>query len=254
MKQGDVGSKFYIIKSGRVEVSVRDDIAKSPTGKNQAQENSPTLGTEKIVAYLSEGDYFGEIALLEDVPRTTTCRAITAVEVWVLSKRDFNQLVRKHLDIPQKLDRAVADMIILKRMPLFRELTYKQINMVSSKLRSKTVPPRTAIVREGEQGDAFYIIRSGEVIVTARSGMEETAVGKLGEGEFFGEIALVTDRPRIATVTSTSQTELLILGKSDFDTVVGLISSDLEQAGSRRLLDTRRKLSNMSKESLATDG
>ena len=252
-RQGDVGDKFYIIKSGRVEVSVRDDTVKSPTGQRPPRTRGvPTLGIERIVAHLSEGDYFGEIALLGDVPRTTTCRAITAVEVWVLSKRDFNQLVRRHLDISQKLDRAVANMTMLRRMPLFRELTYKQINMISSKLRSKTIPPRTTIIREGEQGDAFYIIRSGEVIVTARSGTEEATVGKLGEGEFFGEIALVTDRPRIATVTSASETELLILGKSDFDAVVGLISSDLEQAGSRRLLDTRRKLSNMSKESLVT--
>jgi len=240
VKQGDLGDKLYIIKSGRVEVLVRD---------------SQTDGTERVVAHLSEGDYFGEIALLADMPRTATCRATTPVEVWVLSKRDFNQLVRGHFDLSEKLDRAVANMTMLKRMPLFRELTYKQINMILSRLKSKTVPAQTAIIRQGEPGDAFYIIRSGEVVVTAMSGAGEKVLAELGEAEYFGEIALVTDRPRIANVTSVSETELLIMEKSDFDAVVKLVGAQhdvpihLEQAGSRRLLDTRRKLGMGSEES-----
>jgi CRP-like cAMP-binding protein len=233
VKQGDLGDKFYIVKSGRVEVLVRDD----------------TNGTERVVAHLSEGDYFGEIALLGDVPRTATCRATAPVEVWVLNKRDFNQLVRRHFDLSEKLDRAVANMTMLKRMPLFRELTYKQIDMILSRLRSKTVPAQTTIIRQGEPGDAFYIIRSGEVMVTAMSETGERIMAELGEAEYFGEIALVTDRPRTATVTSASETELLILEKIDFDAVVKLVSLDLEQAGSRRWLDTRRKLGIGSEES-----
>lgn len=226
VKQGDVGDKFYIIESGAVEVAVLDD----------------TNGIERVVAHLSQGDYFGEIALLGEVPRTATCRATTSVRVWALDKRDFSQLVRSNLDLPEKLDRAVANMTMLKRMPLFRELTYKQINMISSMLESRTVPARTVIIREGEQGDAFYIIKSGEVMVTAGTETGERTVGIMGEAEYFGEIALITNQPRMATVKSVSETELLILEKRDFGAVVQLISSDLEQAGSRRMLDTRRKL------------
>ena len=231
VRQGDVGDKLYIIQSGHVEVSVRSDAT-----------NTAAFGTERTVADLSEGDYFGEIALLGEVPRTASCRATTPVETWVLNKRDFNQIVRRHLDLPEKLDRAVANMTMLKRMPLFRELTYKQINSISSMLKSKTVPAQTVIIRQGDPGDAFYIIRSGEVVVTAGSEADKKTVARLGEAEYFGEIALVTDQPRTATVTSVSETELLVLEKSDFDAVVELISSDLEQAGSRRLHDTRRKL------------
>ena len=226
VSQGDIGDKVYIIKLGSVEVSVFDD----------------TEDTERIVAYLTDGDYFGEIALLGDMPRTATCRAISSVETWVLHKNDFNYLVRRHLDLSEKLDNAVGNMAMLKRMPLFRELTYKQINMISSKFKSKAVPAQTVVTREGELGDAFYIIKSGEVIVTAKAETGEMTVARLGEAEFFGEIALVTDQPRIATVTTISETELLVMEKDDFDAIVELISPDLEQASSRRLLDTRRKL------------
>jgi len=229
VKQGDVGDKLYIIKSGRVEVSVRND----------------NDGTERIVAHLSEGDYFGEIALLAEVPRTATCRAGTSAEMWTLNKRHFDQLVRKHLDLPEKLDRAVANMTMLERMPLFREFTYKQINMISSRLKSQTAPTESVIIRQGEPGDEFYIIKSGEVEVTASSEALEKTLARLGEAEYFGEIALLTGQPRIATVKAVSETELLIMEKSDFDAIVELISSDLEQAGSRRQLDTRRKLSSI---------
>ena len=109
-------------------------------------------------------------------------------------------------------------------------------------MKSKVIPPQTVIIEQGAPGDAFYIIRSGEVVVTARSETGERTVGRLGEAEYFGEIALVSNQPRTATVTSISETELLMLEKTDFDAVVGLISPELEQAGSRRLLDTRRKL------------
>jgi len=226
VSQGDVGSKFYIIESGEVDVAVRDENSR----------------TERVVAHLSEGDYFGEIALIGDVPRTATCRATTSVRVWTLNKRDFNQLVRSHLHLPEKLDRAVANMTMLKRMPLFRELTYRQINMISSMLEPITAAEQIVIVREGESGDAFYIVKSGAVMVTARTEAGERPVGVIGEAEYFGEIALITDHPRIATVTTISETELLILQKRNFDAVFKLVSSELEQAGTRRMLDTRRKL------------
>jgi putative peptide zinc metalloprotease protein len=226
VKQGDIGNKFYIIKSGRVAVSIRD--------KDD--------GSERVVAHLSEGDYFGEIALLADVPRTATCRALSSVETWVLSKRDFNRIVKRHLDLPEKLDRAVANITLLERMPLFRGTSYKKLNNIVSMLKYKKVPAGTLIIRQNESGDAFYIIKSGEVMVTAKSGPEDKIIAKLGAGEYFGEIALITRQPRIANVTAISETELLVLENPEFNAVVELISSDLKQAGSRRSLDTRRKL------------
>ena len=117
--------------------------------------------------------------------------------------------------------------------------------MISSMLKSRLVPPGNVIIRQGEPGDAFYIIRSGEVSVSVEDQTGERVVGRLGEAEYFGEIALVSNQPRTATVASVSETELLVLEKNDFDTVMELVSAELEQAGSRRLLDTRRKLGNV---------
>lgn len=226
VKQGEPGNKLYIIKSGEIEVAVYDNISDS----------------ERIVAHLSEGDYFGEVSLVGDGLRTATCRATTSLETWVLKKQDFNQLVKKHLDLPEKLDNAVSTMTMLKRMPIFREFEYRQINAISSMLKSEKIPPGTVVIKQGKPGDVFYIIKSGEVVVTANSESEEKTVGRLGEAEYFGEIALVSNQLRTATVTSVSETELLLLEKDNFDMLMEPVSSELEQAGSRRLLDTKRKL------------
>ena len=70
----------------------------------------------------------------------------------------------------------------------------------------------TAVVREGEHGDAFYVIVDGSFHVTT-AGLR---LGDLGQGEFFGEIALLRDVPRTATVTATSDGTLLTVRRMDF--------------------------------------
>ena len=75
-----------------------------------------------------------------------------------------------------------------------------------------TAPSGRVIVREGEPGDRFYVVRSGEVRVT-RGGAE---VARLGPGEAFGETALLLGVPRTATVRAGPKTELLALGAEQF--------------------------------------
>jgi putative ABC transport system ATP-binding protein len=91
-------------------------------------------------------------------------------------------------------------------------------------------PAGAEIVREGETGDKFYVIRSGSVDV--RVGEAPTAprtVATLGEGDIFGETALLTDQPRNATVVAREPVEVYVLGKSDFRSVVAGVPSFKEQ-------------------------
>lgn len=75
IRQGEVGDRLYLIRSGNVQ------IVRQADGK-----------TDLVLSTLSRGDYFGEIALLRDVPRTATCRATDAVELYALSRSDFQSL------------------------------------------------------------------------------------------------------------------------------------------------------------------
>jgi CRP-like cAMP-binding protein len=86
----------------------------------------------------------------------------------------------------------------------------------------KTVTAHTVLYRQGDPGDAFYVIISGKVRVFRR-GREgvETDFSHLGPGDSFGEMALLTGRPRTAHAETTEETQLLVVRKERFDRVLG---------------------------------
>ena len=87
----------------------------------------------------------------------------------------------------------------------------------------------TALIRQGEVGDKFYLIRRGQCEVSIADGQSQRVVNTLGEGDFFGEIALLTGGQRSATVVTTEVTEVYTLGKADFDAAVEASASFKEQ-------------------------
>jgi voltage-gated potassium channel len=105
----------------------------------------------------------------------------------------------------------VVTFAMVARVPLFARLDAASIADLVAILRARTVPPGTTIIRKGERGDAMYLIASGRVEVESTSGKV-----MLEEGDFFGEIALLSREPRIATVTALRPTDLLVLDADDF--------------------------------------
>ncbi len=118
---------------------------------------------------------------------------------------------------------AVMDRVSsLKNTELFRALEDGDLEKLSTKLRERVYPPNTAIVREGASGDAMFIIKNGQVEVKKREqdlGVDLT-IATLGMGACFGEMALLTGKPRTATVIAIAATELFVLEKKDFDALL----------------------------------
>jgi cyclic nucleotide-binding protein len=91
---------------------------------------------------------------------------------------------------------------------------------------SQTFEAGQVIFRQGDEGDCAYFIRSGSVEVLQKLGDEaETVVTKLSNGQYFGEMALIRNAPRNATVRAAAHTELAVLGKQNFLTMLNLIPS-----------------------------
>ena len=87
-------------------------------------------------------------------------------------------------------------------------------------LKSLTLPPKQKIFAEGEAGDAMYLVESGRVrIFEGKSGRTKT-LKEFGLGEFFGEMALVDDKPRSASAETIEETTLLVITRANFDAVV----------------------------------
>jgi voltage-gated potassium channel len=98
------------------------------------------------------------------------------------------------------------------RVPIFAALGVVTLSEIVGKLRTRYYPSRVTIVRRGDPGDSMFFISSGAVEVRLSSG----GAVQLGEGAFFGEMALLERQPRSATITTTRPTTLLVLYASDF--------------------------------------
>ena len=226
IRQGDRGDKFYIIRQGHVQVTVRDE-----------------QGAMQMTNQLERGDYFGELALLHDAPRSATCRATVPTDVLSLSRQDFDRLVKARFALREKVDASIARVDLLRQMPLFAELDTQQVQWIAAAMKQEAFAAGAVLIRQGEMGETFYVIQSGRVQVTVAQDGEEKSIAERGPGEYLGEIALLLEVPRTATVTALTPVQVLTMHKQDFDRLVGehlYVSRGLQRETSRRMLNLRR--------------
>ena len=92
------------------------------------------------------------------------------------------------------------------------------MELLASQLEALTVPAGTEVIRQGDPGDNFYVIESGRMRVT----VDGAPAGELGPGDSFGEIALLRNVPRTATVVAEAESRLRVLAREEFlDAVTG---------------------------------
>jgi cAMP-dependent protein kinase regulator len=102
--------------------------------------------------------------------------------------------------------------------PLFSELEPAELKDVVTRLKHHSYPPETILVKEGDPGDSLFVVCEGKVEVsTAGPKGKPIKLAELQEGDFFGEVSLLTGKPRTATITSLDETEVLELTRSDLD-------------------------------------
>jgi cAMP-dependent protein kinase regulator len=193
------------------------------------------------------GDYFGEAALLANVPRNATVRAAAPVEVLSLARADFDRLVRPGFEGRDKVDATLRRMGLLRRIPLFKEFESFELQLLAARLEPAAAAAGETIVEQGAPGDCFYLIESGEVAVRLRlPGGQVVEQARRGAGEYFGEIALLMDVPRTASVVAVRPTRLLTLNGPNFIERVREsqgVRRGLERAGSGSILQNTQALS-----------
>src|SRR5262245_17040323 len=104
------------------------------------------------------------------------------------------------------------ELSLLRSSPIFAPLPGTTLEHLAARLVPLRLEPGTVIVREGDPGDRFYLIVEGTVAVSA----EGSALSDLGPGDYFGEIALIRDMPRTATVTASTAVVVYVLEREDF--------------------------------------
>jgi CRP-like cAMP-binding protein len=173
------------------------------------------------------------------VTRAATVRAGTPLSVLSVGRGDFDRLLGRHLAPPPQIAERIRIAERLRQFPIFADVASRDLDELASRLRRARFAPGATVVREGDAGDAFYLVDSGQAEVL----VGDRRVQILGGGTYFGEIALLLNVPRQATVRALTPLDVLLLQRADFDSLVVAtmhrVASVLEDVGRERLAKSR---------------
>ncbi len=230
---------MYIIQSGAVEVSQH---------KN---------GRETVIAILEKGDFFGEMALLQNESRSATITAISLTRLIPLPKDLFVDRLKRDPDVSLHLLRKLIQRILRAHRRFRQELLENEAFRNAVAIYSEEVltggrgapaqetdvlpaikkftddflasqsqerlnryrhhaAPGETICREGETGNCMYLILNGSVRVCNDESHDARLIDTIGPGDFFGEMALIANMPRSATITALEPTDLIVIDKKQF--------------------------------------
>lgn len=134
----------------------------------------------------------------------------------------------------------------LRETAIFSGLSDAEASVLGTFVEPVSVEPGTVIVRQGDEADALYFVHSGEVEVRLRgSDGESTPVARIGAGDYFGEIGVLTGSSRLADVVAMEPTELLRLSKDDYERYLAQIveiDQELGRTAAGRAVDSARRL------------
>ncbi len=204
--KGDSQKNFFIIFSGNADVVIKDGAR------------------TKRVASLKKGDFFGEEAILHDKPTSSTICAMGDVVVAKLAGEDFKKLAESKKEFANFVKAYSANQALtafLKNFGSFGALSAKESAKWLTGLNYEEPKNNGEIIfAEGDEGDKFYIVASGGVEIVKNINGVETLLVTLGEGKFFGEMALMSNAPRAATAKSVGVTHLVSMDKDKFTAMV----------------------------------
>lgn len=219
-KQGDEGDGFYIIQAGECEVYREDN---------------------QLVATLSPGDYFGEMSLVNNAARTVTVKATKMSKVLRLARDSFTKLFpddtaktsRQHREgvsaespenvstqqnghdnvAPEKKVKSddIKKMILnaVKYNVLFMNLTASQMETIVNEMYLLDIEKGNKIITQGDVGNHCYVVEKGTFDIY----VHDVNVASLGAGKCFGELALMYNAPRAATVMSTEPSKVWVIDR-----------------------------------------
>lgn len=200
IKQGDDGDNFYVIQEGIFHAFVGEP------GKEPAH----------IHTYENCGS-FGELALLYNMPRAATIKAVTDGSLWAMDRQTFRRILLKSAFKKRKMYET-----LIESVPMLKTLQpYERMNLADA-LVPKTFAANEKIIKQGDAADGMYFVESGTVSITVLDDDgKEIEVNRIEKGGYFGELALVTHRPRAASAFAVDDIKLAFLDVEAFERLLG---------------------------------
>ena len=216
-RKGDPGDTLFVVAWGEVAVLVPQEVAR-----------------------LSEGDFFGEIALLADRPRTATVKATVDSQVLALDRSLLIDLVAASPDVLKVLLRFLRERLIAtlaETSLLFSPFTALERVALAARFQFLEIDDGLAMVEQGKKSPGLFVLLSGDGVVVASG----RATGTVGSGDVFGELSLIAGQDAGASVVARGRCFVLFLPRAEFSEVIMTHPQVLEHIG--EIAEARRRQS-----------
>jgi cAMP-dependent protein kinase regulator len=210
IKEGDQGDVVYLVDTGELDCE-----------KTFKKGDKPTF----LKTYYP-GESFGELALLYNAPRAATIKAKTDCILWALDRGTFNNIVKEAaVKKREKYENS------LKNVPILSTIDNYELGQICDAVNSAKAKKGDYIIKQGEKGDKFYILDEGEAYAAKvfNPGEEEQNVKDYKKGDYFGELALLRDEPRAASVIAKTDCKLITLDRLAFKRLLGPLEKLLQR-------------------------
>ncbi|KAI8341397.1 cyclic nucleotide-binding-like protein [Chlamydoabsidia padenii] len=204
IQQGAVGDFFYIVESGHLDCYI----------------------DQELVTNYQAGGSFGELALMYNSPRAATIVATTHCVLWALDRVMFRGILMEHTSAKRRMYES-----FLTDVPILASLDAYERYKIADALESVGFEDGQTVIEQNAVGNNFYLIESGVAVFykTDANGVQRE-VNRLTKGAYFGELALLNDSPRAATVIAEGRLRCATLGKKGFNRLLGPVLDILKRS------------------------
>lgn len=190
-------------------------------GQADAFRLDPATKKKAIVESYTAGQSFGQVALLYNHENPMTIVSRDDVTCWMLDRTTFNDIIHRNTVAKrQKITEFLTHVKLLKHLTSFARSQLVDV------IKTHRSPAGTQIIREGEEGDFFFILESGTCQALKNDKLVYTYKTP---GEFFGELALLRKSKRLATVTALTDCVFYRIDREPFDRLLGPLQEQLEK-------------------------
>lgn len=190
-KYDDYTSSFFSILEGELAVFVK------------AKDGS------EIYFQTKAGNFFGEMGLISGRRRSATIKAITDCVLIETPRRSMLKLINSVESVRRKLDEVSMKRVV--RNCLTNTLPESELNYLLQGATIRRYKAGDVLFHQGDKADGLYLIRRGSVIISQMTGGKEDVLSYVITGNYFGEMALISDKPRSKTARAASATEVVLL-------------------------------------------
>lgn len=205
--EGEGGDSMFIIIQGKVKVSRRTED-----------------GGELVLADLSDGAFFGEMALLSDAPRTASVICTEETMLFSISRELVADMTAQYPTVGEVMRRFHKNRLItnlLKTSPIFTPFSTSDKKTLIEKFKSRDVDTGAFLITREKPGDGLYVVLSGRCEVIDQDGDgHDIVVAELKEGDVFGEMSMLWNKQTCASVRAMMKCTVMRLPRSDFNEVI----------------------------------